>query len=41
MFIQTLFLKAMNNERKFFTHHKIIDRTVEKIVSLITPVCNF
>ena len=39
MLIQKFVLKVINNERKILTRHEIIDRTAEKIVSVITQVC--
>ena len=34
MLIQTFIFKVINNERKILTHHKIIDRISEQIVSV-------
>ena len=39
MLIQTIGLKVINNERKILTHHEIIDRIAEQIVSMITQLC--
>ena len=39
MLIRTFALKAINNERKPFFHHEIIDRIAEQIQSVIIPVC--
>ena len=38
MLIRTFVPKLINNERKILTHHEIIDRIAEKIVSVITQV---
>ena len=39
VFIRTFVLKVINNERKILTHHEIIDRIAEKVVSVITQLC--
>ena len=39
MLIETIGLKVINNERKILTHHEIIDRIAEQIVSMITQLC--
>ena len=39
MLIQTIGLKVINNGRKILTHHEIIDRIAEQIVSMITQLC--
>ena len=39
MLIRMLVLKIINNERKFLTRHKIIDRIGGQIVLVTTRVC--
>ena len=39
MLIRTFVLKIINNETKHLTHHEIIDRTADKIVSMIAQIC--
>ena len=39
MLIRMFLLKVINNEMKILTRHKIIDRIVEQVVLVITPVC--
>ena len=37
--IQIFVLKVINNDRKILTHHKIINRMVQQVESVITQVC--
>ena len=39
MLIQMFLLKVINNEMKILTRHKIINRIVEQVVLVITPMC--